>query len=132
MKKIPLFFLSLIGALPGAFLSYLLVMYLINQPSGASSMVMIFAIITLLCSATLAAIPVLVLAMYYSNYDPPREPRPEKASGKKDDDEEAEEAAPEAKAKSADEDDDMVVAEDLESGEFEEMDEEFVEEKEDE
>lgn len=72
MSKIQVFFLSLVGALPAGFLSYLLGMYLINQPSGASSMVMVFSIVTLLCSATLAVMPFLILAMYYSNYDPPK------------------------------------------------------------
>jgi hypothetical protein len=72
VSKIQLFFLSLVGALPAGFLSYLLGMYLISQPSGASSMVMIVSIITLICSATLTLTPFLILAMYYSNYDPPK------------------------------------------------------------
>lgn len=72
MSKIQVFFLSLVGALPAGFLSYLLGMYLISQPSGASSMVMIISIITLICSATLTLTPFLILAMYYSNYDPPK------------------------------------------------------------
>lgn len=79
MSKIQLFFLSLVGALPAGFLSYLLGMYLISQPSGASSMVMIVSIITLICSATLTLTPFLVLAMYYSNYDPPKVSKKSKA-----------------------------------------------------
>lgn len=83
MSKIQVFFLSLVGALPAGFLSYLLGMYLISQPSGANSMVMIISIITLICSATLTLTPFLVLAMYYSNYDAPKAPK--KSKSKKDD-----------------------------------------------
>ena len=85
MSKIQVFFLSLVGALPAGFLSYLLGMYLISQPSGASSMVMIISIITLICSATLTVTPFLVLAMYYSNYDPPKVPKKSKAKPAGDD-----------------------------------------------
>ncbi len=91
MSKIQVFFLSLVGALPAGFLSYLLGMYLISQPSGASSMVMIISIITLICSATLTATPILVLTMYYSNYDPPKVPKKPKAKPAADDLEEADE-----------------------------------------
>ncbi len=90
VSKIQVFFLSLVGALPASFLSYLLGMYLISQPSGASSMVMIISIITLICSATLTLTPILVLALYYSNYDPPKAAKKSKA--KADDLEELDEA----------------------------------------
>ena len=91
MSKIQLFFLSLVGALPAGFLSYLLGMYLISQPSGASSMVMIVSIITLICSATLTLTPFLVLAMYYSNYDPPKVSKKSKAQPDADEVEDLEE-----------------------------------------
>jgi hypothetical protein len=84
VSKIQLFLLSLIGAGPAGFLTYLLCMYLIDQPTGANSMVMIFAILTVLCTAPLALMPILILAMYYSNYDPPKVP---KAAKKKADEE---------------------------------------------
>jgi hypothetical protein len=75
VSKIQLFLLSLVGALPAGFLTFLLCMYLIDQPTGASTMVMIFAIVTVLCTATLTALPVLIMTMYYSNYDPPKTPK---------------------------------------------------------
>lgn len=72
MNKIQLSLLSLVGALPAGFLSYLLAMYLIDQPSGASSMVMIISILTLMCTAALTLTPVLIFALYHSNYDAPK------------------------------------------------------------
>ncbi len=82
VSKIQLFCLSLVGALPAAYLSYLLGMYLISQPSGASSLVMIISIITLICTATIAVIPVLVMVLYHSNYDPPKPAKADKSKGK--------------------------------------------------
>lgn len=90
MSKIQVFFLSLVGALPAGFLSYLLGMYLINQPSGANSVVMIISIITLICSATLTLTPFLILALYYSNYDHP--PAASKSTRQTDDLEELDDA----------------------------------------
>lgn len=72
MSKIQLFLLSLVGAGPAGFLTYLLCMYLIDQPSGANSMVMIISILTVLCTAPLTLMPIVILATYYSNYDPPK------------------------------------------------------------
>jgi len=85
VSKIQLFLLSLVGAGPAGFLTYLLCMYLIDQPSGANSMVMVFAIITVLCTAPLTLLPVLILAMYYSNYDPPKIPKASKKAKDEDD-----------------------------------------------
>lgn len=122
MSKIQLFFLSLVGALPAGFLSYLLGMYLISQPSGASSMVMIVSIITLICSATLTLTPFLVLAMYYSNYDPPKVSKKSKAqpdADEVDDLEETEEVTTKKNAKkpSVDDEDDVESFVDDESSE---------------
>ena len=110
MSKIQVFFLSLVGAVPAGFLSYLLGMYLISQPTGASSMVMIISIITLICSATLTLTPFLVLTLYYSNYDAPKAPKKSKSKGKADDeeledvDETEEVSTKKGKAAAADED----------------------------
>ena len=79
MNKIQLCLLSLIGALPAGFLTYLLGMYLISQPTGASSLVMIISIITLICTTGLTATPVLILTMYHSNYDPPKARKADKS-----------------------------------------------------
>lgn len=117
MTKIQLFLLSLVGALPAAYLSYLLIMYLINQPSGASSMVMIIAVITLLCSATITAIPGLVMGMYYSNYDPPRPDKPAKAKGKDKGQDEDVAAADEVEEVAEDEGEEVGEIEDLSSSE---------------
>ncbi|MDB5385711.1 MAG: hypothetical protein JWM11_1357 [Planctomycetaceae bacterium] len=98
VSKIQLFLLSLIGAGPAGFLTYLLCMYLIDQPTGANTMVMVFAILTVLCTAPLTLMPVLILVMYYSNYDPPKIPKPGKAKaeeGDEDDDAETVEAVEE-------------------------------------
>jgi hypothetical protein len=139
VSKIQLFLLSLVGAIPAGLLTFLLCMYLIDQPSGASTRVMIFAIVTVLCTATLTVLPVLVLTMYFSNYDPPKIPKAPKKAVEDDaaeadqDDEKA--AAKDAgkgkndkgkgKGKAADQDADD--AEDGDSGviddEFEEVDE---------
>lgn len=115
VSKIQLFFLSLVGAVPAGFLSYLLAMYLISQPSGASSMVMIITIITLICTAVMTLIPVLVLALYYSNYDPPR---PEKGSKSKDEDLEEAEDEDATPAKS---DDEIDAIDEVEGSESDEM-----------
>lgn len=133
MSKIQLFLLSLVGALPAGFLTFLLCMYLIDQPTGASTMVMIFAIVTVLCTATLTALPVLVMTMYYSNYDPPRIPKAPKKKADAGDEGEAEDAddkkAPEkgksgkaTAAKAADSDDGESVEEIDEIGEIESVD----------
>ena len=130
MSKIQVFFLSLVGALPAGFLSYLLGMYLINQPSGASSMVMIFSIITLICSATLAVMPFLVLAMYYSNYDPPRAAKKSKQDDVEDDATDDDESTQTKADTEALDDADEIEAEELteemsiDDDEFETMDEE--------
>lgn len=130
MSKIQLFFLSLVGALPAGFLSYLLGMYLISQPSGASSMVMIVSIITLICSATLTLTPFLVLAMYYSNYDPPKVSKKSKAqpdADEVDDLEETEEVTTKKNAKkpSVDDEDDVESFVDDESSEALPVDDDF-------
>lgn len=101
MTKIQVFLLSLIGAVPAGYLSYLLGMYLISQPSGASTMVMIISIITLICSATLTVTPFLVLSMYYSNYDPPKVSKPSKKKAKDVDELEDAEEVPASKSDSS-------------------------------
>jgi len=115
VSKIQVFFLSLVGAVPAGFLSYLLGMYLISQPSGASSMVMIISIITLICSATLTLTPFLVLAMYYSNYDPPKVSKKSKADAADDEledvDETEEVSTRKGPAAVADDDDEFAVDE---------------------
>jgi len=126
VSKIQLFLLSLVGAGPAGYLTYLLCMYLIDQPSGANSMVMIISILTVLCTAPLTLLPFLILALYFSNYDPPKKPKATKKKAETEEPDDADETIEEdqefdddqpAKSKSknkkqADDDDDDIFAED--------------------
>lgn len=129
MNKIQLSLLSLVGALPAGFLTYLLGMYLINQPSGASSMVMIISILTLICTAALTLTPVLILALYHSNYDPPKAVKAAKEKkAKKGEDLDDDDDQSSAKAGADDDDvfadgDDMLDADDDDNIEMTEDDE---------
>ena len=61
MRKLPLFLTSLISAVPGAFLVYLFVQFLLNHWSGASGGLQALTVVAALVGVVMAALPVVIL-----------------------------------------------------------------------
>ena len=118
MTKIQLFLISLVGAIPGGFLAYQLVMVFLNHGGGPSTTYQGLLGLTLVCSSLLALLPILVLALYSSGFESPKAPKDSKQAKQKADDEEAEDHSSDDDEVAADadefDDDDM--------GDLEEMD----------
>lgn len=113
MTKMQLFVVSLVGAIPAGFLAYQLVMVFINHGGGPSVVYQGVVGITLLCAAVMALLPLLVLALFSSGYEPakPAAKGADKKKGKDQDEEESE-----------DSDDADAETEEVSDEDFEEMD----------